>query len=41
MTTSEWLEFINFVSHLLYFFVAFMCGLVLGYIIGFKNGGGL
>ena len=41
MTTTELLEFIKFVSDLLYFFVAFMCGLVLGYMIGFKSGGGL
>jgi hypothetical protein len=28
------MEFIEFASHELYLFVAFMCGLVLGYIIG-------
>jgi hypothetical protein len=41
MTTTEWLEFIRFVSDLLYLFVSFMSGLVLGYMIGFKNGGDL
>jgi hypothetical protein len=28
------MEWIQFVSHELYLFVAFMCGLLLGYIIG-------
>ena len=28
------MEWIQFVSHELYLFVAFMCGLVLGYMIG-------
>jgi hypothetical protein len=41
MTTTDWIEFIGFISDLLYLFVAFMSGLVLGYIIGFKNGGDL
>jgi hypothetical protein len=41
MTTSEFLEFIEFVSDLLYFFVAFMCGLIIGYMVGFRNGGGM
>ena len=27
-------ELINFASHELYLFVAFMCGLLLGYIMG-------
>ena len=39
MTTNDWLIFINFVSDMLYMFVAFMCGLIIGYIIGFRNGG--
>ena len=40
MTTTEWIEFIDFVSDMLYMFVAFMCGLIIGYILGFKSGGG-
>lgn len=41
MTTTEWIDFIEFISDLLYLFVSFMSGLVLGYIIGFRNGGDL
>jgi hypothetical protein len=40
MTTSDWLIFFDFVSHVLYMFVAFMCGIIIGYIAGFRNGGG-
>jgi hypothetical protein len=40
MTTTEWIDFIQFVSHILYMFIAFMCGLIIGYIVGFRNGGG-
>jgi hypothetical protein len=40
MTTSEWLEFVDFVSHELYLLIAFLCGLIIGYLIGFRNGGG-
>lgn len=39
MTTNDWIIFINFVSDMLYMFVAFMCGLIIGYIVGFRNGG--
>jgi hypothetical protein len=39
MTTTEWIIFIEFVSNLLYMFVAFMCGIVIGYIVGFRDGG--
>ena len=39
MTSSEFLEFCSFLSNLLYLFVAFMCGLVLGYMIGYNNDG--
>lgn len=28
------MEWMDFVSHELYLFVAFMCGLLLGYIVG-------
>jgi hypothetical protein len=41
MTNAEWLEFIEFCSKELYFLVAFMCGIILGYMVGFKNGGDL
>jgi len=41
MTTTEWLEFIAFVSHMLYLWVSFMCGVLIGYIVGFRNGGGM
>ena len=41
MTTDEWFIFIDFFSHMLYMFVAFMCGLVIGYLVGFRNGGGM
>jgi hypothetical protein len=39
-TTSEWMEFINFTSHMLYMFVAFMCGVLIGYLVGLRNGSG-
>lgn len=41
MTSAEALEFIQFVSDLLYMLIAFMCGLLIGYIVGFNNNGGL
>jgi hypothetical protein len=41
MTTSEWMLFIEFTSHMLYMFVAFMCGVLIGYIVGLRNGGGM
>ena len=41
ITTTEWLEFIAFTSHILYLFVAFMSGVILGYVVGFRNGGGM
>ncbi len=39
MTTTEWIEFIDFVSETLYMFVAFMSGVVLGYVLGTLTGG--
>jgi len=39
MATEEWFIFIDFFSHVLYMFVAFMCGLIIGYIVGVRNGG--
>lgn len=41
MTGAELLEFVQFVSDLLYMLIAFMCGLIIGYIVGFNNNGGL
>jgi hypothetical protein len=38
MTTAEWLEFVDFASHELYLFIAFLCGLIIGYLVGFRNG---
>ena len=40
MTTMEWQEFVELVSKELYFLIAFMCGLIIGYIVGFRSGGG-
>ena len=39
MTSSDWLIFIQFVSHMLNMLVAFMCVLVIVYIVGFRKGG--
>jgi hypothetical protein len=33
------MDFIQFASHELYLFVAFMCGVVIGYIVGKIEGG--
>ena len=41
MTAEDWILFIQFTSHLLYMYVAFMCGVIIGYIVGFRNGGGM
>jgi hypothetical protein len=38
--TMEWQELIEFVTKQLLIFVVFMCGIVLGYIYGFRHGGG-
>jgi len=37
--TEETLIFIQFTAHMLYLFVAFMCGIVIGYIVGKIEGG--
>jgi hypothetical protein len=37
--TEEILLFIQFVSHMLYLFIAFMCGIIIGYIVGKIEGG--
>jgi len=34
MTYNEIMEFINFVEQMLYLFVAFMCGLIIGVVVG-------
>lgn len=39
MTTTEWIEIIQFISDMLYMFSAFMSGLVLGYVLGKISGG--
>jgi len=39
MSTTEWFEFIDFVSNILWLLVAWVSGLILGYIVGFRNGG--
>jgi hypothetical protein len=37
--TEEILLFIQFTSHMLYLFIAFMCGIIIGYIVGKIEGG--
>jgi len=37
----EWNEFFNFVSSVLYLYIAWLSGILLGYIIGIKKGGDL
>ena len=37
--TEEILLFMQFTSHMLYLFVAFMCGIIIGYIVGKIEGG--
>jgi len=37
MSSSEWKEFFDFTSHILYLFVAFMSGVVMGYILECKK----
>lgn len=37
MENSDIIAFSQFISKELYFFVAFLCGLYLGFIIGTKN----
>jgi len=32
------MNYFEFTSHMLYLFVAFMCGVYLGYLVGLKNG---
>jgi len=38
MAYQEWIDFIGFVERMLYMYIAFMCGLIIGYIVGFRNG---
>lgn len=28
------MDFIDFIGHMLYLFVAFMCGIIIGYVVG-------
>lgn len=39
MAYNEIMEFINFVEQMLYLFVAFMCGLIIGVIASSLGGG--
>jgi len=39
MTTSEWLEFVEFTSQILWLFVSWMSGVLLGYMVGRIHGG--
>lgn len=41
MMGMEWGELIEFITKQLLIFVVFMCGLIIGYMYGFRNGGGL
>jgi len=41
MMKMEWNEFINFVSTVLYLYISWLSGILLGYIIGIRNGGDL
>ena len=37
----EWSEFFDFIASILYLYVAWLSGILLGYIIGIRNGGDL
>jgi hypothetical protein len=37
---TEWNELIEFVTKQLLIFVVFMCGLIIGYMYGRRDGGG-
>lgn len=39
--TMEWQELIEFLGKQVLIFIVFMCGLIVGYVYGFKNGSGL
>jgi hypothetical protein len=41
MMIMEWQELIEFVTKQILIFIVFMCGLILGYAYGFRNGGDL
>ena len=40
MDSNLWMELISLASRELYFLIAFLCGLYIGYMIGFRNGSG-
>lgn len=40
MMIMEWQELIDFVGKQLLIFVVFVCGLIIGYMYGFRNGSG-
>jgi hypothetical protein len=39
--TMEWQELIEFLGKQVLIFIVFMCGLIVGYVYGFRNGSGL
>ena len=39
MSNAEAVEFIQFIENVLWLFVAWLSGVYLGYVIGFRNGG--
>ncbi|MEY4332344.1 MAG: hypothetical protein RLZZ196_1082 [Bacteroidota bacterium] len=38
--TMEWQELIEFLGKQILIFIVFMCGLIIGYAYGIRNGGG-
>lgn len=38
--TMEWRELIDFLGKQILIFIVFMCGLIIGYVHGLRNGGG-
>ena len=41
MMIMEWRELIDFLGKQILIFIVFMCGLIIGYLYGFRNGGGM
>lgn len=39
--TMEWQELIEFLTKQILIFIVFMCGLIIGYVYGIREGGGL
>jgi hypothetical protein len=40
MMIMEWVEFIDFLGKQILIFIVFVCGLIVGYMYGFREGGG-